>query len=171
MKIITFIEKNSKPEYKVYLSNNRNFCKDNGIEFEVIEYISEYDHPSIDKDFAIFKLAELEEYKDVMFIDADVKLIKVSEFNNTDFPYFGSVINCNGIKVVSTCLVYVNNCMEFFKQCNIEYKNRKIQPVYNHYHKILRDKKVNIIDVACYDHDKIELTKKYTFIHKEIANG
>ena len=95
-RIITFIEKNSKPGYKLYLDSNRKLCKDNDIEFEVIEYISEYDHPSIDKDFDIFKLAEDEKYAKTMFIDSDVKLLSIPKDFEEELPYFGSVINANG---------------------------------------------------------------------------
>ena len=159
-RIITFIEKNSKPEYKLYLDSNRKLCKDNDIDFEVIEYISEYDHPSIDKDFDIFKLAEDEKYAKTMFIDSDVKLLSIPKDFEEGLPYFGSVINANGIVVPSMCLVYVNNCSEIFKQWNIEYKNRKIQPVYNHYFKIIRDKNVKLIDAKCYEHDEMTLSIK-----------
>jgi len=168
-RIIIFIEQyRNTDKYKVYLKENIKVCKDAGIEFQVIDYTSVYNHPSIDKDILIFKYGMNEQYAETLFIDADIKLISIPVFDKVGLPYFGSIA-IDGKEKQSTCMVYVNNCMDIFKEYDEEYKRRGIQPVYNHYQKIIRDKQCYLIDKNCYEHDAISY-KQMNQKKKEIPN-
>lgn len=119
----------------------------------------ENEHPIITTDTLRNELAC--KRPNMLYIDDDIVFNEVPKFDFKDGqPYFGTAHG-----KVNHCLFYVNENMKFFKDIFKEKEQRNIQTVFGWPIKIIRTKKVNIIDTELYMHFRFTSTAREALIH------
>lgn len=123
------------------------------------------EHPIVTTDTLRNKLAC--ERPNMLYVDDDIIFHKEPVFEKLDGqPYFGTAHNR-----VNHCIFYVNDNTNFFKNIFIEKEKRKLETVFGWPVKIIRTKKVNIIDSNIYLHFRFTSTAREAIQNEGYTNN